>query len=58
MVNSIEFEMYCRALVKEGHDRHWIRRNAPALQERFANDPTPFKPIAAPEVRRDRYEEL
>jgi hypothetical protein len=59
MVNSTEFEAYCLALVRKGHDRHWIRHNAIALQERFARDPMPFDPVEAPAPRqRDRYEEL
>lgn len=53
------FEMYANALVKAGHDRHWIRRNEPALRERFARDETPFPPAPVPEPRaRDRYEEI
>lgn len=60
MANSIDhdFEAYCRALATLGHDRHWIRRNSGPLMERYQRDPTPFPAIAAPEVRRDRYEEL
>jgi|GEM_PF-6295587 len=53
-----DFEVYCRGLVALGHDRHWIRRNSPALMERYAVDSKPFPPVAPPEVRRDRYEEL
>lgn len=60
MANSIdqEFEAYCRALVTLGHDRHWIRRNSGPLLERYRRDPTPFPAIAAPEARRERYDEL
>lgn len=60
MANSIDraFEAYCAQLVAIGHDRHWIRRNSPALLERYGRDPTPFPPVALPEARRDRYDEL
>lgn len=60
-MNSIPdpFEMYARALIKAGHDRHWIRRNEPALRRRFAENDAVFLPAELPEAgARDRYEEI
>jgi len=51
--------MYARALIKAGHDRHWIRRNEPALRRRFAENDAVFLPAELPEAgARDRYEEI
>lgn len=58
MQNSIDFTTYLRALANLGHDRHWLRRNEPALVQRYAMDPTPFPPLPEPVRVRDRYEEL
>jgi len=52
------FHAYANALIQLGHDRHWIRRNEPAMRKRFAMDPTPFPPLPEPVRVRDRYEEL
>jgi len=55
---STDFPTYIRNLIALGHDRHWLRRNEPALVQRFAMDPTPFPPLPEPVRVRDRYEEL
>lgn len=58
MPSSTDFPTYIRNLIALGHDRHWLRRNEPALVQRFAMDPTPFPPLPEPVRVRDRYEEL
>ncbi|WP_068092712.1 hypothetical protein [Novosphingobium rosa] len=53
------FVAYAEALIQHGHDRHWIRRNEPALRRRFAVDQVPFPPAAPPDLgERDRYGEI
>lgn len=53
------FEAWLRDLPQLGYDRDWIRRNLPALERRYAENPAPMPPCpAAPVAVRDRYEEL
>lgn len=59
MPTSDGFDIYVAGLIRLGHDRHWIRRNEPALRTRYAQDAAPFPPVAPPEPQqRDRYAEL
>lgn len=63
MMSSIDptFAAWIVALPGLGYDRDWIRRNMPALEQRFrdtggaAMEPCPPAPVRAV---RDRYEEL
>ncbi|WP_158514622.1 hypothetical protein [Sphingobium indicum] len=43
-----------------GSDRHWIRRNEPALRQAFqrGTNPRPVLPSPPPAPRYDRYSEL
>lgn len=60
MRNSTDgYGQYVQQMIVLGHDRHWLRRNEPALRKRFAMDATPFPPLPEPQrAARDRYEEL
>lgn len=58
MTNSRDFPAYLADLIRLGHGRDWVRRNEPALRERFARDQAPFPPPPEPVRVRDRYEEI
>lgn len=54
------FELWLARQALAGHDRHWLRRNAVSLKERWEREPTADLPPPLPprERVRDRYEEL
>lgn len=61
MTNSTEFENWLAALPGLGYERHWIRRNLPALEQVYRETAgAPMAPCPPPPERRqrDRYEEL
>lgn len=49
---------YVRQLIHLGHGRDWVRRNEPALRQRFERDATPFPPPPEPVRQHDRYSEI
>lgn len=53
------FTAWLATLPELGYDRDWIRRNMPALERRFRDNPSPMERAPVPTVKpRDRYEEI
>lgn len=55
--SAASFEDWCKL---SGLDHHYVRRNYPAVRQRYEADPlTPMTALPPPAVRiRDRYDEL
>lgn len=54
-----DFASWLATLPPKGYDRDWIRRNEPALRQRFDSGQREMEPCPPPSIKpRDRYEEL
>ena len=56
---DVSFHAWLAHLPNKGYDRDWIRRNEPALRQRWEQDQSEMPACPSPSLRtRDRYEEI